>query len=52
VQRWSDIDGRVTGGGKGIAYLRDHFEPEMSVVATERLAALRRLPRDDSQDTR
>lgn len=35
----SDVDGRQTGGSKGIAYLRDHFEPEMSIVATERLEA-------------
>lgn len=30
------MDGTVTAGRKGIAYLRDHFAPEMSALATER----------------
>lgn len=33
----ADVDGTVTAGRKGIAYLRDHFAPEMSALVTERL---------------
>ncbi len=40
VQNGRTADGRVTEGRKGIAYLRDHYGPEMSVVATERLQAV------------
>lgn len=35
------MDGTVTAGRKGISYLRDHFAPEMSALATERLEAER-----------
>ena len=35
VSTGGSLDGTVTAGRKGIPYLRDHFEPEMSALASE-----------------
>lgn len=44
------MDGTVTAGRKGIAYLRDHFAPEMSALATERLEAERHVALSAADD--
>ena len=44
------MDGTVTAGRKGIPYLRDHFEPEMSALATEQAERERSGPHAVADD--